>query len=144
MPRRRKSAGVSEEQIRNLSLRFAADIVRLVRTGIAEEVASQVGSVLDGITRSGGSVRLSAGGVGDRRLGKTPVPVQCPVPGCRNPGIRAKRNFCAEHAAGLSDNEKEKLRQQQLASRKGGASSTGTRGGRRAAAAKKGRREKKG
>src|SRR5262245_39165279 len=114
MPRRR-SGGAIDDQIKGLALRFAGEITRVVRGGIASEVSTQVAKVIEGITRgTGASARLPAAFSGDRRLGKAPVPVTCPAPGCKNTGIRAKRNFCADHAASLSDSEKAKYREAQL------------------------------
>ena len=113
MPKRTGSA--TDDKIRSLALRFATEISRMVRSGIAEEVTGQVQRVLAGIA-SGGSapVRLAGAARGDARIGKPPVPVACPVPGCKNVGIRAKRNFCGEHAVQLNESEKSKLREQQL------------------------------
>ena len=121
MPRRR-SASVDDEQIRSLALRFASEITRVVRSGIAAEVSAQVGRVLQGIARGAGgagpaALKLPSAATGDRRIGKPPVPVTCPVPGCRTLGVRAKRNFCLEHAASVTEAEKNRLRESQLSGR---------------------------
>jgi hypothetical protein len=50
-----------------------------------------------------------------RRIAGT-KPVECPVQGCKSPGVRSKMNFCHEHARTLSKAERMKLRQQQRAS----------------------------
>ena len=49
-----------------------------------------------------------------RKLAGT-KPVTCPVPGCETPGVRSKMNFCNEHAASLSQADRDHLRQQQRA-----------------------------
>ena len=111
MPKRR-SATFSEDAIRSIALRFAAEVAGLVRGGIANEVSSQVSKILEGISR-GGQLSVMRGSSVDRRIGKPPVPVTCPAPGCKNTGIRAKRNFCADHASSLSEAEKNRLRETQ-------------------------------
>lgn len=40
-------------------------------------------------------------------------PVACPVPGCAATGVRAKMNFCPEHADSIPRAERERLRSQQ-------------------------------
>jgi len=122
MPRRRAAAvaAVEDDQIQKLALRFAGDVARIVRQGIATEVTAQIARVLDGISRGGSQAARLSTVAGDRRIGKAPVPVVCPVPGCRSVGIRAKRNFCQDHAGSLSDAEKARLRHEQLAARTGG------------------------
>lgn len=118
MPRGKRSSSGTDDRVQGLAMRFAGEIQRIVRDGIADEVRAQLARVLDGIARSGSGVRVSVGAsAGDRRIGKAPVPVQCPAPGCRSVGIRAKRNFCPEHAESLSEAEKARLREQQLARR---------------------------
>jgi hypothetical protein len=102
-----------EDQVREMALRFAEDVTRAVRQGLAAEVTERVSAVLREAGRSGLLRSQLAAGPGDRRIGKPPVPVQCPAPGCENPGIRAKRNFCAEHAAALTEGEKRRLREAQ-------------------------------
>ena len=52
-----------------------------------------------------------------RAAGTKPVP--CPVQDCGIPGIRSKMNFCAEHAASLSEAERQRLRQAQRANHAG-------------------------
>ena len=42
-------------------------------------------------------------------------PVACPAQGCEAPGIRSKMNFCVEHAASLSKEVRQRLRQLQRA-----------------------------
>ncbi|HEX2573288.1 MAG TPA: hypothetical protein VH877_27305 [Polyangia bacterium] len=113
MPKRR-SATYSEDAIRSIALRFASEVAGLVRGGIANEVSSQVSKILEGISR-GGQLSVMRGESVDRRIGKPPVPVTCPAPGCKNTGIRAKRNFCADHAASLSEAEKNRFREAQQA-----------------------------
>lgn len=49
-----------------------------------------------------------------RRLAGT-KPVICPVPGCEATGVRSKMNFCNEHSASLSQDDRVHLRQQQRA-----------------------------
>jgi hypothetical protein len=46
-------------------------------------------------------------------------PVACPAHGCESPGIRSKMNFCTEHAAALSEEERLRLRQEQRANHPG-------------------------
>jgi hypothetical protein len=126
-----------DERIRTLALRFAAEVARIVRTGIAREVTAQVSHLLEGISRGEGAsaVRLLAqSGKRDRRIGKAPVPVRCPVPGCHEVGIRAKRNFCATHSSDLSETEKARLRDAQAAEREGDEAPAS---GRRSRAARK-------
>jgi hypothetical protein len=102
-----------EEQVRVLALRFAEEVAGAVRRGMAEEVSTRVLEVVRRATQDG--ARLSLGTrPGDRRIGKVPVPVRCPVRGCKNPGVRAKRNFCADHSAALTETEKKRLREAQL------------------------------
>jgi hypothetical protein len=115
MPKRR-SATYSEDAIRSIALRFASEVAGLVRGGIANEVSSQVSKILEGISR-GGQLSVMRGASVDRRIGKPPVPVTCPAPGCKNTGIRAKRNFCVEHAASLSEAEKNRMREAQQANK---------------------------
>jgi hypothetical protein len=115
MPKRR-STTFSEDAIRSIALRFAAEVAGLVRGGITNEVSSQVSKILEGISR-GGQLSIMRGSSVDRRIGKPPVPVTCPAPGCKNTGIRAKRNFCADHAVSLSDNEKSRMRETQQANK---------------------------
>lgn len=115
MPKRR-SATYSEDAIRSIALRFASEVAGLVRGGIANEVSSQVSKILEGISR-GGQLSVMRGASVDRRIGKPPVPVTCPASGCKNTGIRAKRNFCVEHAASLSENEKNRMREAQQANK---------------------------
>lgn len=55
-----------------------------------------------------------------RRVAGT-KPVACPVPGCQNPGVRPKMNFCTEHADALPKEERRRLRDAQRA---GGAESS--------------------
>jgi hypothetical protein len=117
MPKRKSAGSATDDKIRSAALRFAGEIARMVRSGIAEEVTGQVQRVLAGISDGGGApVRLVGATRGDGRIGKPPVPVACPFPGCKNVGIRAKRNFCGEHSMQLNESEKAKLREQQLAS----------------------------
>jgi hypothetical protein len=115
MPKRR-SATFSEDAIRSIALRFAAEVAGLVRGGIANEVSSQVSKILEGISR-GGQLSVMRGASVDRRIGKPPVPVTCPFPGCKSTGIRAKRNFCADHASSLSETEKNRMREAQQANK---------------------------
>ena len=115
MPKRR-SATYSEDAIRSIALRFASEVAGLVRGGIANEVSSQVSKILEGISR-GGQLSVMRGASVDRRIGKPPVPVTCPAPGCKNTGIRAKRNFCADHAGSLSEAEKNRMRETQQANK---------------------------
>jgi hypothetical protein len=49
-----------------------------------------------------------------RRVAGT-KPVACPVPGCQNPGVRPKMNFCNEHADALPKEERRSLRAAQRA-----------------------------
>lgn len=94
-----------EERVRAIAARFADEMVQAVREGLAEEMSLVVRRATRGPDRLG-----LGGGPGDKRIGKAPVPVKCPVAGCAGAGVRAKRNFCAEHATGLSDGEKRALR----------------------------------
>lgn len=43
--------------------------------------------------------------------------VACPVPGCKNPGVKPLNCFCRPHDKSLSDEKKKKLREQQLVKR---------------------------
>lgn len=115
MPKRR-SATYSEDAIRSIALRFASEVAGLVRGGIANEVSSQVSKILEGISR-GGQLSVMRGASVDRRIGKPPVPVTCPAPGCKSTGIRAKRNFCAEHAGSLTETDKNRMREAQQANK---------------------------
>ncbi len=49
-----------------------------------------------------------------RRVAGT-KPVACPAPGCQNPGVRPKMNFCNEHADALPKEERQSLRAAQRA-----------------------------
>lgn len=116
MAGKRRGASV-EDQVRAMALRFAEDVTRTLRIGIAEEVARHVTAILRENSNAGALRQYLAAGPGDRRIGKRPVPVPCPVHGCDNPGVRAKRNFCVEHADALSDAEQRRLRDAQTARR---------------------------
>ena len=127
MPKRSTKLS-TDDAIRDVALRFASEIAEIVRGSVAHEVTSQVRRVLDGVGRGArvGSLRLPAhAGPGDKRIGKTPVAVRCPAPGCRREGIRAKRNFCDEHAASIPEAEQKRLRLQQRAARGAGKSRRG-------------------
>ncbi len=100
----RKSTAMLEERVRALAARLTDELVRAVR----ESLASEVEALVRAATRGGARLRL--GGPGDARIGKQPVPVRCPVPGCTSPGVRARRNFCPEHGAALTDAERRALR----------------------------------
>lgn len=108
MARGRRGATL-EEQVRRLAQRFADEVTRAVSEGLEQEVAAEVTRVLRKATRHL-DLQLPVAGARDRRIGKLPVPVVCPVPRCPNRGIRAKNNFCAAHAASLSDGEKRSFR----------------------------------
>jgi hypothetical protein len=110
MARGRRGATL-EEQVRLLAQRFADEVTRAVRDGLQQEVAAEVARVLRNATRHIDLQLPVSLGARDRRIGKLPVPVVCPVPRCPNRGIRAKNNFCAAHAASLSDGEKRSYRE---------------------------------
>jgi hypothetical protein len=109
---RTRRDGVDEE-VRALTRRFADELARLVRGRIDAAVGAEVADVLSRALQ-GGAARVAAG-VADRRLGRRPVPVRCPAPGCRRTGIRAKQNFCAPHAESLGEAERARLRDAQRA-----------------------------
>jgi hypothetical protein len=111
MPRGR--APRLDEQLRALALRFAEEVAALAQRRVDEAVQSEVQTIVRRALKPTG-VRLG-GRPGDGRLGKPPVPVRCPVPGCAGEGIRAKRNFCAAHAAALPEAEQRRLREAQQA-----------------------------
>jgi hypothetical protein len=53
-----------------------------------------------------------------KRIGGT-RPVDCRVPGCSEPGVRAKMNFCRTHAQSLSREQRLRLRDAQNAEASG-------------------------
>ncbi len=117
MAGRRRGSSL-DDRLRALALEFADEVARTVRRGLSDEVAARVAEVLRNATREMPLAFAVGGGPRDRRLGKRPVPVKCPVAGCTRPGIRAKRNFCVDHDAQLTDAEKKKLRDGQLGGEK--------------------------
>lgn len=40
--------------------------------------------------------------------------IECPVPGCKRPGVKPLRNFCREHDEKLTVQKKEELRKAQI------------------------------
>ena len=104
-----------DDQLRAIALRFAGEVAELVRRSVDEAVDGEVQEIVRRALRPGAS-RLGKRGA-DGRLGKRPVPVRCPVPGCAASGIRAKRNFCAAHAAALPEAEQRRLRLRQRSAR---------------------------
>ena len=105
-----------DERVRALAQRFADEMSAALHQTITAEVRSQVLAIVRDATRSSlfsGEAITEIGG--DKRIGKKPVPVECPVPGCANQGIRAKRNFCVQHCEQLTPAEMNRLRTAQLA-----------------------------
>ena len=101
--------------VQSLAREFATRISQLMHDRMTAEVEARLASILDGVgsIKSGvfdRPVKISRGHVGA-------IVVHCPVPGCRNPGVRPKRNFCLQHSAQLGAAEKSKFRGAQLAAR---------------------------
>ncbi|MSP63891.1 MAG: hypothetical protein EXR72_26810 [Myxococcales bacterium] len=104
-----------EERVRALAHRFADEVALALRQEMDHQVAARVLAVVKSATRTDGRRLSLGGGPADRRIGKPPVPVVCPVKGCCGEGLRAKHNFCAAHAGQLTDGEKRRIRTAQQA-----------------------------
>jgi hypothetical protein len=104
----RRGLPTLDEQVRAMVLRLAEELAQVARRAVDQAVQQELQTIVQRALRPAGA-RLG-GRSGDGRLGKRPVPVACPVSGCTDEGIRAKRNFCAAHAAALSAAEKRRLR----------------------------------
>jgi hypothetical protein len=103
----------SHTEVQKLAIEFGRRISALVRAQVADEVDARTERVLKGISDLAGVDFGRSLKVGSRE--KSVIVVHCPVPGCRRPGVRPKRNFCLEHAASLSQAAKTKYRGAQQA-----------------------------
>jgi hypothetical protein len=108
---RRRTMLRSKTAVQKLAVEFGRQISALMRAQVADELEARAERVLKEISELppidfGRSLK-----VGSRE--KAVIVVHCPVPGCRRPGVRPKRNFCSEHAASLSDAAKTKYREAQ-------------------------------
>jgi hypothetical protein len=104
-------------EVQRLAKEFAGRISDLVVAHVEAEVDAKLADVLNRITGVGG-------GAFDRplkiaRVAAGRVVVACPVPGCKEAGVRPKRNFCVRHASELTAAQKTKYRQAQIAGRSG-------------------------
>jgi hypothetical protein len=96
-----------DQKLLPLAVRFASQVARLVEQDTRRSVASEVRQQLRSF-RTGG-------GVSTRSTRK--IVVECPVPGCKNQGVRTLSNFCVEHNRSLGAGEKKKLREAQRSAR---------------------------
>lgn len=130
MPRRKHPTSLSvqsaiQQQLSQAAHSFAQEILAILRGTTLSDLAVLTGRRLPVSTEEGGGE--SEGGVPFSPMGmngrKPPSPktsavrrfagtkpVQCPVDGCTEPGIRSKMNFCHTHASELTKVEKTKLR----------------------------------
>jgi hypothetical protein len=113
----------SQAEVQKLAKEFAGQITDLIAARMADEVEAKVAAILDHITDAGESVFGRPLRIVRPQGGK--IVVRCPVPGCKNPGVRPKRNFCLQHAESLSAAEKNRYRQAQIAQKGGGKRSKG-------------------
>jgi len=111
-----------DQKLLPLAVRFANQVARVVERSTRQEVAAEVRRQLKG-------VRRSAARTAPRSTRK--IVVECPSPGCRNPGVRTLMNFCVEHNRSLPLAERKKLREaQRQAKLKGAGAGAGAKGGR--------------
>ncbi|MCS6913931.1 MAG: hypothetical protein RMK29_19985 [Myxococcales bacterium] len=122
MPKEKTSGGVVtiQQQLTEAASAFAREILNILRATTLSDLTALAGRAASGsqaadpaasqeqLRRRRPSARTST----LRRIAGT-KPVSCPVPGCQNPGVRSKMNFCNDHAASLPKAERIRLRQQQ-------------------------------
>ncbi len=99
---------------------FAQEILQILGSATLAELTavSQGGGLLSSEQRAAYSRTIEL-----KRLGGTRV-VECPVQGCKQPGVRAKMNFCHDHFRSLSRPERVRLREAQKARTQNNASSS--------------------
>jgi hypothetical protein len=139
MPRKAQTHGI-DDSFDTIITRFATEL----RQAVVGQVAGAIGEALH---RLGAGTAAAATPARETTPATASVPkakaarkptkkivVHCPVPGCKNPGVRTLMNFCVEHNRSLPKAERVRLREEQKrAQEKAGAKAKP----RRAAAAKK-------
>lgn len=96
-----------EQKIMPLATRFATQVARIVQQDTRRTVAQEVRERL----------RSARGAAPQSRATGKKIVVDCPFPGCKNPGVRTLSNFCVEHNRTLAAGEKKKLREAQRQAR---------------------------
>lgn len=128
MPRRKDPGPVAsiQNQLTEAANMFAREILRILRATTLSDLTMLAGKAAPAAPSRGAVAAVVEDDGGQRRKRPSPrtstlrriagtKPVECPVQGCENSGVRSKMNFCNDHASSLSKAERVKLRAQQKA-----------------------------
>lgn len=123
-----------EQQFNEIVGRFASELRQLIIESTLDTIADTLGQMRTGRVASSGIPTVVSGALEAPRSAPRIV-VQCPVEGCKSPGIRTLMNFCSDHNRSLGKAEKKRLREVQ---RKAQGQGPGRRPGRPRKAASRG------